>query len=169
MWMRRVLWTLGVVTCFADGRLNHPVRAQSQEAPRFRTIEGRVNPEMIPDEIVWEITFDTWVDLCQRDEKPGECVEAISRYNVFVPMKDAKTLLAVGQSTLRDIRALRQPLGDATVELTPAERAERHAAVGRRVLAGRDELRTKLPSRSFRAVERWIAAFKPSLTVQVPE
>jgi hypothetical protein len=143
--------------------------AQSGDAPGFKTIEGRRNPELIPDEVVWEITFDTWVSLCTREETPGECIGAISKHNVYIPEKDARALVAVGEATLRDVRALREPLKDPHTHWTPAQRVERRASIGRRVLAGRDELRAKIPRRSFRAIERWIAAFKPSLTVQVPE
>jgi hypothetical protein len=131
-------------------------------------IDGRTHPELIPPAQAWEAAFDV---LARSIE--GPTLEGLSRYNLYIPIEEARLVRDVASETFSRVTDLRGAL-DAehrgTTQLSTAERERIKAAIPATVLAGRAKLIDRLPRRSMKAVESWLArSILPGMQVWVPE
>jgi hypothetical protein len=137
-------------------------------SPRLRMIDGRTHPELIPPEQAWEAAFDV---LATSSE--GLTLEGLSRYNLHIPLEDARFVRDIASETFSCVTDLRGALDGehrGTTELSAAERERIQAAIPATVLAGRAKLVDRLPRRSMKAVETWLArSILPGMQVWVPQ
>jgi hypothetical protein len=147
------------------------------QTPAVTRIDGRLHPESVPPEIAWEHFFQAMVmaGFDKRDdaEPRAEIVEALSKYNLFIPQTQVRTVLRVSKATIAKIEALRRPLdpqgqGKGQPGLTRAKRDALLKDVGTTVLSGRDELVEQLPRKDMAALDRYlVTTIIPSIKTQV--
>ena len=101
------------------------------QTPAVTIVDGRRHPESVPPEIAWEHFFVTMVmlgfDKPEDTEPRAEMVEALSKYNLFIPPTEVRTVLLVSKATMGKVEELRRPLdpegrGQNQPGLTTADR-----------------------------------------------
>jgi hypothetical protein len=136
----------------------------SPQPPTVTVIDGRRHPESVPPELAWEHFFDNMVtvgfDKREDAEPRPEMVEALSKYNLFIPPEQVRTVLLVSKATIAKIDELRRPLdpeGNGKHQPTKAEIDSAINGVAAAALSGRDELVQRLPRNDMAAVDRYLA------------
>jgi hypothetical protein len=129
----------------------------------------------VPPEIAWEHFFQDMVitgfDKPEDAEPRAGIVEALSKYNLFIPEAQVRTVLLVSKATIAKVDDLKRPLdpegnGKNRPGLTKAEREAAIAGAATAVLAGRDQLVQLLPRKDMAAVDRYVVTkIIPSIRV----
>jgi hypothetical protein len=141
------------------------VTADSQSGNRFtpQVIDGRVNPELIPEHLAWEHFFSIVVDVVYEkgDEPIPERVDALASLNLGVSYTEALAIARMARATLTKASALREPLdsehsGRASLGWTVTQREERLKEIRDALLHGRDDLKKSLSGKAFRALRGYI-------------
>ena len=140
-----------------------PSQAPAQQGRSVRTvrISGRFNPELIPQQMLWE-TFFREMATAATDEPdlPREKrVQALSKYSMKIPVDDVEIVIQIAVHTVQAIDDIRKQLTDEHAEshkLSLDDRRSLLAKSSERAMQGRDELVKALSSSSFINVRTWV-------------
>ena len=125
----------------------------SQPPPRV-TIRGSEHPELIPESMVWMFMFNNYVTFARMDAKEAayspDRIRSLVKHDLKLPERDVRTFLDVADRALKRYFELTTSNADMTEAQVSARRTEAAAAI----IAGRDELASRLPRRSFDVLKK---------------
>lgn len=135
--------------------------ARSQSEPK--TIEGHLQPELLPEDAVWFLVFDLSKTLSKGKTDPAD-PDVSNFLSTYMPMpaNDGQAFLQVSLATLARVAQVeatpREALSEEALDLLDAQRK---AAI----LAGRDAANTALSSCGRAALARFVAHVRHGMSV----
>lgn len=131
--------------------------------PGWREIDGRKEPQRLPQYVVWEGAMRSLVRTASDGVDGGysdESIAALSRYTLYISPSEVRRALDVARSAINRVDELRKPLNEEhgsgkSLGWTRDRRLKTLEAAEREVMRGKLELQSQLSPQAFRAVERW--------------
>jgi hypothetical protein len=130
------------------------------------TIEGRLEPELLPETSVWDNVFAALHSLTGRKTDPRDPeVQSFVKGNLFISDADAAILLQEVAATRAQVRKL-EPMTNADLGV---EDSADGVWAGRKLidqatLDGRDRILQRLSPRGRKALLRWVAIVKQGMS-----
>jgi len=127
-------------------------------------IEGRLEPERLPEEIVWDYVLATIGSLTggKTDARDPD-VDDFVRGNLYLSNEDTGALLGAVASARAQIAVLEEQMEDSA--LTGPDRAALETQLDEVILASRDQILRSLSPRGQTALSRFVAIVKHGMTV----
>jgi hypothetical protein len=137
--------------------LGVPVGPAAAHDGHSHTIEGRFEPELLPETSVWEHVFTAIHSLAQDQAVPGH--PTLIAGNLFMSDADAAILLQETAAVRARIRQLEHQLRDARrAGNRPLEEATLKRQIEQAPVEARDRTLRRLSPRGSKALLRWVAA-----------
>lgn len=164
--MFRTRFNAAAIALLAIGTLAQPGQAQDAPSPRLKLVDGRTNPELLPEAFAWRLALWALVDASRADEtlSPDEAIEGLGRYTLFVSADDARTIIQAASAALDRVDRLRKALEDDTIPWSVAAQKARDHQADEVILECRAALERQLSSQAYRGLERYVATAKRGMT-----
>jgi hypothetical protein len=133
-------------------------------------ISGRYNPELIPQQMLWEsflqdtATADTDTQELPRTKR----INGLSKYTFKIPVEEVEKAVAIAVRTTKEVDRLRNQL-QADSNLTMEDRKRILSRSNDVVMNGRDEMARQLSPTSFKAIRSYVTEeFIKGIEVELP-
>jgi hypothetical protein len=143
-----------------------PASAALPHEGHRHTIEGRLEPELLPETSVWDNVFAALHSLTGRKTDPRDPeVQSFVKGNLFISDADAAILLQEVAATRARVRRLEVlPNDEFTVDGRADDGSERRKQINEATLEARDRILQRLSPRGSKALLRWVAIVKQGMS-----
>ena len=129
------------------------------------TIEGRFEPELLPETSVWDHVFAAVYSLSGGSTDPQDPdAHTFVRGNLFISEADAAILLQEVVTARARIRALESLKSDECGGGDPNDYSACRRQIDAATLQARDQILRRLSPRGRKALLRWVAVIKQGMS-----
>lgn len=149
---------------------SYPLAAQAPGRP-LREIDGRLEPDKLPEALVWDNLFSVVYDLTGGKTDPKDPdVQGFIKGNLHMSVDDAAILLEGVAANRRTLPKLEDALRKAfEAERDASEIAKRKAAIEQATVTSRDQILRALSPHGAKALRRYEAVVRQGMKVQVEQ